>query len=423
MLANGLLIAYLSLFPAVFAMVVRRLWYAYGVASLLAVPFVWAATELGRTYLLFNGFPWVLLGYSQVTTLPIAQLASVTGVYGVSALVASVSAAAAMWALPASSRQRLTGLATAAILVGLTTVWGSVRASRAEWTREGQAVRVGLVQGNVSDERRRTPNEAQRILQDHVRLTRQAIGAGADLVLWPESAMTPYRFADYPEVTGIVRRVAREGRVPILVGSDQIERGRPDKFYNSAFLVRADGSDAGFYRKIHLVPFGEYVPLKNILFFIGPLVEAIGSGFDAGEDPAVLRVDGHSISVAICYEIVYPALVRQFVLRGSELLTTITNDAWFGDTSAPYQHFAQAAMRAIEEGRYVVRAANTGISGVIDPYGRVLEQTSVFEQGMVVGDARYLKTTTIYARWGDVFAYASAVGTAVLLLFARRRIE
>jgi apolipoprotein N-acyltransferase len=124
--------------------------------------------------------------------------------------------------------------------------------------------------------------------------------------------------------------------------------------------------------------------------------------------------------VAICYEIVYPALVRQFVLGGSELLTTITNDAWFGDTSAPYQHFAQASMRAIEEGRYVVRAANTGISGIVDPYGRVLKQTNIFEQGVSVGTARYLRTTTVYARWGDAFAYACVLVTAALLLLARR---
>ena len=419
-LVNGLLIAYLSLFPAVFAVIMRRLWLAYGAPVLMAAPLVWTATELGRTYLLFNGFPWVLLGYSQVTTLPIAQLASVFGVYGVSAVVASVSAAAAMCVATRSTRDRIVAVAAVALILVATGVWGSVRAARAAWTREGQAVKVGIVQGNVSDAQRKDPVQAPRILQDQIRLTRQAIGAGADLVLWPESAMTPYRFADYPAAAEIVRRVAREGRVSILLGSDQLERGKPDKWYNSAFLVRADGTDAGFYRKMHLVPFGEYVPMKRLLFFIGPLVEAIGSGFDAGEDPTVLRVDGHTISVAICYEIVYPALIRQFVRQGSELLTTITNDAWFGSTSAPYQHFAQASMRAIEEGRYVVRAANTGISGIVDPYGRVLERTGIYEQGMLVGQARFLTTSTVYARWGDLFAYASVGVTAVMLLLARR---
>jgi apolipoprotein N-acyltransferase len=423
MLVNALLVAYLALFPALFAVIMRRLWLAYRAPVLMAAPLVWTATELGRTYLLFNGFPWVLLGYSQATTLPIAQLASVFGVYGVSAVVASVSAAAATCVATRSLRHRFTAVGAVAVIVVVTAAWGSVRANRAELTREGQPVKVGLVQGNVSEAQRLDPAQAQRILQDHARLTRQAIGAGAELVLWAESSMTPYRFADNADVAGLVRRVARESRVPILVGSDQVERGHPDKWYNSAFLVRADGTDAGVYRKMHLVPFGEYVPMKRLLFFIGPLVKAIGTGFDAGEDPTVLPVDGHAISVAICYEIVYPALIRQFVLRGSELLTTITNDAWFGNTSAPYQHFAQASMRAIEEGRYVVRAANTGISGIVDPYGRVLERTDIFERGMIVGQARFLTATTAYAKWGDVFAYAASVITAVLLLVARRHVQ
>jgi apolipoprotein N-acyltransferase len=258
------------------------------------------------------------------------------------------------------------------------------------------------------------------VFQNQLRMTRQAIGAGADLVIWSESALSPYRFEDSTEIVALVRRVAREGHVPILIGSDQVARGRPDRWYNAAFLVRSDGSDGGVYRKMHLVPFGEYVPLRRLLFFVGPLVEAIGTGFAPGTEATVLPVDGHPISVAICYEVVYPSLVREFVVRGSELLTTITNDSWFGKTSAPYQHFEQASMRAIEEGRYLVRAANTGITGIVDPYGRVLERTDIFEQAVIVGHARFLRTVTPYARWGDVFAYASAVAAIGLILLARR---
>ena len=136
--------------------------------------------------------------------------------------------------------------------------------------------------------------------------------------------------------------------------------------------MRPDGSTGGVYRKMHLVPFGEYVPLKRLLFFAAPLVEAV-SDFHAGRARRrCCRSTATCVSTAICYEIVYPDLVRRFVVGGSELLTTITNDAWFGATSAPYQHFEQASMRAIEKGRYLVRAANTGISGIVDPYGRVL---------------------------------------------------
>ena len=216
--------------------------------------------------------------------------------------------------------------------------------------------------------------------------------------------------------------LTRQARVPILFGSDQIERGRPTKYYNSAFLVRADGTTAGVYRKMHLVPFGEYVPLKQLFFFAARLVEAV-SDFSPGEHAELLPVNGHLMSTVICYEVVYPDLVRQFVRGGSELLTTITNDAWFGRTSAPYQHFAQASMRAIEDGRYLVRSANTGISGIVDPYGRILAQSDIFQPAVIVGRARFLTGLTFYARNGDVFAYASVVVTVAMLILARRRVQ
>ena len=429
-LINALLIAYLALFPALFAVVVRRLVMAHGPAALMAAPLVWVTAELGRTYLL-TGFPWVLLGYSQVPVLSLAQFASVFGVYGLSMLVAAVSAALAVLALgvrsAAGSRRvgdALPLAATVAVVV-MIAVWGSRRVARSEWTRTGDPIRVGLIQGNVDQGQKWDPARASAIFQDYLRMTRQAIGEGAQFVVWPESS-TPFFFEEDRPGAEMVREVARQARVTILLGSDQVdwraEGGRriPDKYYNSAFVVRPDGSTAGAYRKMHLVPFGEYVPLKELLFFAGPLVEAVGP-FSAGVDPTLLPVNGHPISVAICYEVVYPNLIRQFVVRGSEMLTTITNDAWFGKTSAPYQHFAQASMRAIEEGRYLVRSANTGISGIVDPYGRVVAQTTIFEPAVLVGDARFLRPSTFYARHGDVLPYASAVVTAIAVVLSRRR--
>jgi apolipoprotein N-acyltransferase len=431
-LINALLIAYLALFPALFAVVVRRLVMAHGPSALMAVPLVWVTAELGRTYLL-TGFPWVLLGYSQAPVLPIAQFASVFGVYGVSMLVAAVSAALAVLALGARGTAGAQAgrvshafpLAAMIAIVIVIAVWGSRRVARSEWTQAGDPIRVGLIQGNVDQGQKGDPARAPAIFQDYLRMTRQAIGEGAQFVVWPESS-TPFFFEEDRPGAEMVREVARQARVTILLGSDQIdwraEGGKriPDKYYNSAFLVRPDGSTAGAYRKMHLVPFGEYVPLKELLFFAGPLVEAVGP-FSAGVDPTLLPVNGHPISVAICYEVVYPSLIRQFVVRGSEMLTTITNDAWFGRTSAPYQHFAQASMRAIEEGRYLVRSANTGISGIVDPYGRVVAQTAIFEPAVLVGEARFLRQSTFYARHGDVLPYASAIVTAVALVLSRRR--
>jgi apolipoprotein N-acyltransferase len=424
---NVALIAYLALFPAIFALVVRRLVVAHGPMALMASPLAWVATELGRTHLL-TGFPWVLLGYSQATVLPVAQVASIFGVYGVSMLVASVSAALALMAMssPAKAGHYVPLAATLLILVAVA-VWGSRRVAASEWTHAGDPIRVGLIQGNVDQAQKWDVTRASAIFDEYLRMTRQAIAQGARFVLWPESS-TPFMFEEEPEGAARVRALAREAHVTILFGSDQIEwkivgnRRLPDKYFNSAFAVRSDGTTGGAYRKMHLVPFGEYVPLQKLLFFAQPLTEQVGT-FTAGMSPELLPVEGHPVSVAICYEVVYPSLVREFVRGGSQMLTTITNDAWFGETSAPYQHFEQASMRAIEEGRYLVRSANTGISGIVDPYGRVVEKTAIFQPAVTVGDARFLTASTFYTRHGDVLPYASVLVSAVLLLASRRRVQ
>jgi apolipoprotein N-acyltransferase len=355
-----------------------------------------------------------------VRVLPIAQLASVVGVYGVSALVAWVSAALA-----------LVTSATVRCVPGHTCGWpggGRRDGDRHLGQRSHQSeqpdhdrrrVRVGLTQGNVDQAEKWNDQHANEIFQRYLQMSRQSAAGGAQFVLWPESAM-PSIFGDDLVGTEQVRALARSIGVPILVGTDQIERGPASKYFNSAVLVRADGSTGAVYSKMHLVPFGEYVPLRRVFFFASRLVEAV-SDFSPGESAVLLPVGPHQASTAICYEIVYPNLVRQSVASGSELLTTITNDAWFGPTSAPYQHFAQASMRAIENGRYLVRAANTGISGIVDPYGRVLAQTPVYEPAVVIGDARFLRSFTIYTRIGDLFAYLSGLATVALLVMQRPR--
>jgi apolipoprotein N-acyltransferase len=416
---NALFVAYLALYPALFALVMRRLAVAFGPSALAAAPFVWTATELGRMYV-FTGFPWVLLGYSQVSVLPIAQAASIAGVFGLSALVASASAALAGIIIVRAYRPA--ALVLAGIL--LIAVWGNVRASNAALTHEGQPLRVGIVQPDVPEEEREDATRGAEILQRELSMIREVVGKGAGLVVLPESAFPP--FDEYPAVALAVRQAARESAVPVLLGSDQYEwrvvgtRREAEKSFNSAFMLRPDGTTAAVYRKMHLVPWGEYVPLKDWLTFVGPLVQAIGRGFDAGDTVTLLPVGSHRVSAAICYEIIYPELVRQFVTEGSELLTTITNDSWFGRSSAPYQHFEQASLRAIEEGRYLVRSANTGVSGIVDPYGHVLAQTEIFRPAAIVGDVRLLTVRTPYSRVGDVFAYASASLTIALLLMARR---
>ena len=436
-----LLAAYLALYPAIFALVMHRLARGFGRSALWFAPAVWVATELGRAHV-FTGFPWVLLGYSQASVLPLAQMASLFGVYGLSFLVALVNAAIVLAVVPAyvgspfrwigttvrtpfvGSRDvtnlvaRWWPLAVALLLVAATAGWGAARLRDNALTREGTAITVGLVQGNIPQEQKWDPNRAEEILARYLDMSRVAANRGARFIIWPESSL-PYYFEEEPVHGDRIRRLAYQTRSYVLFGSDQIKPGKPPRYFNSAFMMTPAGTVGAVYQKIHLVPFGEYVPLKNLLFFAGPLVESV-SDFSPGEEMPMLPVGEHPISTAICYEVVYPALARQAVQSGSQLLTTITNDAWYGRSSAPWQHFEQASLRAVEQGRYLARSANTGISGLVDPYGRVVQRSQLFEQAVVVAEARLLTGQTLYARIGDVFAYACALLVLAAILVARR---
>lgn len=410
---------YMSAYTAVASGLIAAALQRLGARGLLLTAPIWVAGEFARGHVL-GGFPWIPLGSAVVTLLPVAQLASLVGVYGVSFFLVAQGALVAR-AITGSAGDRLRfGGAAAGLLVAVS-VWGSWRVRDAPLTRDGTPAVVGLVQANIAQADKWNPRMAGEIGRKYDVLTRQAAAAGADVVLWPESA-TPYFFNEAPVEGESIRALVRATGVPLLFGTDEIERGTPDRYYNSAMMLDPTGAVAAVYRKIQLVPFGEYVPLRALLFFVQPLVEAV-SDFTPGEQVTMLPIGEHMASTAICYEVVYPHLIRQAVLSGAELLTTITNDAWYGDSSAPYQHFELASMRAIEQGRYLARAANTGISGVIDPYGRVVAKTRVFDQDVVVAQVRFLQARTLYATIGDVVAQASVLGallTAVWLAASRR---
>jgi len=411
-----LLALYQGFFPALFALLSSRLIARSGVEGLLFAPAAWVATEFSRGVVL-GGFPWVLLGSSQVTVLPVAQLASVVGVYGVSGLVALISAMIAYATLTTGTR-RIAAIATGAVVLGATAMWGTLRIADGTLMREGTPIRVGLIQANIAQEDKWRAGEARRIFTTYIAMTRDAVKRGAEFVVWPESA-TPFMFERDPVGQEALRALARDLHVPILFGSDQEVTQPEPALYNAAFLVAPDGQTAAVYRKIHLVPWGEFIPMKRLLFFVSPLVDSF-TDFSPGTSMVMLPVGSHLTSTAICYEVVYPSLVRQAVLAGSQLLTTITNDAWYGYSSAPYQHFALASMRAIEQGRYLARAANTGISGIVDPYGRIVRQSSIFEQVALVEDARFLTVRTIYSRIGDGIAYVAIAIVAIGLVGLRR---
>jgi len=288
--------------------------------------------------------------------------------------------------------------------------WGAWRVQQ-QVLIQGPAIRVGLVQGNVPQGQKWDPAFRDAILARYLSLTRDVARQGVDLVIWPESS-TPFVFGRDAIATEVMRAGVVQGGVPVVFGSDEVVG--PTEFYNAAFVMDATGEIRGGYRKMQLVPFGEYIPVRSVLFFARPLVEGF-SDFSAGRELTLLPVGAHRLSVAVCYEAVFPWLAVRAVRQGSQLLTTITNDAWYGTSAAPWQHFQQARVRAVETGRYLVRAANTGISGVVDPYGRVVVQSPLFQTGTWVGEVRWLDGMTPYVRMGDAVAWACMLVTVALL--------
>ena len=259
--AAMLLVAYLSLFPGAFAVAVARMSRAFGAEALLFAAPAWVATELGRQYV-WDGFPWALLGYSQITWLPIAQLASIAGVYGLSLLLALTGASAAYLLVTRGSRRVFVGGAVAALVLAIG-VWGRSRLQDSSLLRSGEPVRVAVLQANIAQDDKWNPALIDRIMDSYVTMSRQALGHGATFIIWPESS-TPFYFEHDLLRGGTIRWLAREGKATFLIGSDQVEPVRPvpgvprqqERTYNAAFLVRPDGQVAAAYRKMHLVPFG-----------------------------------------------------------------------------------------------------------------------------------------------------------------------
>ncbi len=421
-----------SVFHALFGWVMGRLTASFGPSALLAAPVVWVALEYARAHTFFS-FPWGLLGYSQHAQLPFIQAASLTGVYGVSFLVAAVSALLAFAAVEGRSARRRGALAAVAVLVA--GAWGLGLWAMRLPVRETGKTKVGLVQGGIRQEDKWVPENAWQNIDRHMRLTDEAALRGARLVVWPESAV-PFLFDENRGLAQLLRNEARLRRIYLFFGNDDREVQQPapalsgdaleiipSRIYVGAKLLDPTGQLVARYRKIRLVPFGEYVPL-HALFTLGgryaaKLVQEVAD-FSPGDEATTGLVDGHRIGGYICYEAVFPDLVRRFAGEGAELLVNITNDAWYGTTSAPYQHRAMASFRAVENRRYMVRAANTGISAVVDPWGRVLEETRLFEPSVLVREVPFVTGETFYTRHGDVFARC-CLALALALLAASLR--
>lgn len=414
-----LLCAVLAGYHAAFAWLLRIGHARFGCPAWLVPALaagLWTALELLRT-LLFSGFPWLLLGYSQYRQETIRLLASLTGVYGISALLVWLNAAIAesiralRGARPPERPLRvvLTTLVPAALLLAGVVGYGAL-----VWrdTANGPALRVGLLQGNIDQSLKWERSHQTATLETYEKLARHAAAERPDLIVWPETA-APF-FLQYDAALGArLRRFVAETGIPMLIGSPDV--GLDQRLYNTAFLLDGSGIIRGRYDKRHLVPFGEYVPLQQLFFFLDKLVVGIGD-FGRGGEATQLPLGAARFGVMICYEVIFPAEVREFVKRGAQFLVNITNDAWFGESGAPYQHLAMATMRAVENGTYLVRAANTGVTAVVAPSGEIREATRLFTRTALVATIRLRDGETVYTRYGDLLPWACVFGLGGYLL-------
>ena len=423
LLAYCLLVTYLACYWALAAWLCVRLKVALRLPYLLTLPLLWVTLEYLRG-LLLTGFPWALLGYSQQNFSWAIQSADVTGVYGISFLLIAVNCALA-WiiAAPRLGWSRL-GLLGVLLLTISHLGYGAWRSSQPLEQRRDQ-LQVALIQGNIDQARKWDPANRQASIARYLDLSRRATNDKIDLTIWPEAA-TPFYFQEDTALARRVRRLPQESGSALLLGSPAYEQDQAGtaRYFNSAYLLSAEGQLQGRSDKVHLVPFGEYVPLSNLLSFIDKLVVGLGD-FSSGQIRP-LALDGHQFGVLICYEAIFPELARAAVRSGSDLLVNLTNDAWFGRSSAPYQHLAMTRFRAIENRIWLARAANTGISALISPAGRVLQSSPLFQPFYLSGSVGLGAAPSFYTRFGDLFAWScltlSGLQLAALLWVSRGRI-
>lgn len=403
--------SYWGAFGLVVAWMARR---SQGLA-LLASPFLWVAMDLAQTYGYFGGFPWNLLGYG-IPSNGLRQAATITGVYGLSFIAIATSALAA-WALvePSHSRRRRSLVALVVWAAGLAI---ANRALQPPPIVEGQKLAI-LVQPNVPLNESaeswapwQNPGPLQHLVALTLEKLRQApSGTGAPLVVWSENS-APFYFNRDPMFRSTVESLAREAGAYLIVGATNFEHGDTSRPLNSAVVLDPSGSEILQYDKIHLVPFGEYVPAW-LDHWVGKITSEAGN-FVPGSNYAPARTAAGGIGVFICYEEIFPQLVRRLAPRGAGLLVNISDDGWYGDSSASWQTMEMARLRAVENRRYLLRATDDGITDVIDPYGRVLGMLPRHQQAALVVRFDYESGETFYHAHGDVFAWLCVAAAGIL---------
>ena len=417
----------LALYVGTFSMLFNFLTKNSAIPALFIAPLLWVSLEYLRTYAL-TGFPWSILGYSQYKFLPLIQLSDITGVYGISFLVAGFNGAiydvAVLWPKKSDEMTTIRWPRALSIMLFLsfiiiTLFYGM---GKLKETVEGVKINVSVIQGNIEQDKKWDYRFQREVIDTYKRLSINALSGNPDIIVWPESAL-PFIFGYDKPLTEEIVTFQKELDSYLLFGSviKKHSEDRNPKLSNSAVLLSPEGHTLSVYDKIHLVPYGEYVPLKDLFPFVDKMVTAIGD-FIQGKETTVMETPFAKIGNLICYEIIFPGLVRKFVDNGATILATITNDAWFGRTAAPYQQFSMAVFRAVENRVPVVRAANTGISGFIDSKGRIINKSDIFVEALLTEEMKGGSKKSFYTKYGDIFSYLCII-ISVLLIIIKLALE
>ncbi len=395
--------------------------------SLAMAPFLWVALETVRGSLPGVGFPWARLSDSQFEVLNVIQIADITGSEGVSFAIVLVSAMLAMvvdWFLSRSSLQDkfpLRWLCVTLLLVAGILVYGEIKLSAFNKGADtSPLVKVALVQGNVDQKRKWERSYRDEQLDTYIRRTEEAVSNGAELIVWPETA-APFYFASDPLYDAGLRALSQDTGVPIIFGAPGYirENGKVTSF-NRAWVVRPDGYEEKF-DKVHLVPFGEYIPMKKVLFFLDKVVTSIGD-MEPGKSVNLLDIGAFKAGVQICYEIIFPQYSREIARKGGSVIINITNDSWYGKTAASRQSLSMAVFRAVENRIPVLRSAQSGVSCIIEPSGKVVGETPLFVETTLMGSfTPKIGGGTIYSNSGGLFGLGCAGFAFALIVFSSRR--
>jgi len=419
LIGQVVLIFYLAFYFGIFGCLVYLFRNLTLSVYLFFIPSAWVLLEYLRSYL-FTGFPWAVLGLSQYRNLPLIQFADITGAWGVSFLIVLVNIVFYLCLRrKLSARVVLSGV----IILVACLIYGFYNLARHPVNHAGNKVKVSVIQGNIPQDLKWDPKAVNFILDSYSGLTSASAKDSPELIIWPEASV-PGILGEDELIFEQVFSLAHTLDTDLLVGTVTHSRG---SYYNSALFIERSGKGNKIYNKLHLVPFGEYIPLKKTFPFLQAFAVigdiAPGREFTIFTKPA-------NFGVLICFEDLFPELSRQFIKKGAKFLVNITNDAWYKEGSAPYQHFSASVFRAVENRVYLARAANTGISGFISPAGRILQvvqnanHKKIFVNGFVTQDIYFPSGKSFYSSFGDLFVlFCLLFDTCVIIFVLTKRIR